>query len=172
MRVQIYYSILVLAIVGAGAVFTGSNPAYTKMELAHHFKASQSRFLVSEPEIVSPLLAAAKEMGIPESNVRIFNVLGQGVPIGMQSWETLFQAGEADWVRFDDLKTSQETTACRLFSSGTTGLPKAATVTHHNMVAQQNLVFEVKPRPYRVALSLSFPLSTATCPRPESLNSN
>lgn len=123
------------------------------MELEHHFKASESRFLISEPEIVSPLLAAAKDLGIPESNVRVFNALGQDVPPGMQSWETLFQAGEADWLRFDDLERSRETTAARLFSSGTTGLPKAATITHRNMVAQQHLVYEVRRRSYRVSIS-------------------
>lgn len=142
-----------LAIVGAGAIFTGSNPAYTKSELEHHIRASDSRFLISEPEIVSPLLAAAKEVGIPDSNVRIFNVFGQDVPPGMQSWKTLLEEGESDWLRFDDLKSSQETTAARLFSSGTTGLPKAVTITHHNMAAQQVLVFESKPRPYRVSFS-------------------
>lgn len=143
-----------LAIVGAGAIFTGTNPAYTKSELEHHIRASDSRFFISEPEIVSPLLSATKAVGIPDSHVRIFNVLGQDVPTGMQSWKTLLEEGEADWLRFDDLKSSQETTAARLFSSGTTGLPKAVTITHHNMAAQQYLVFESKKRPFRVSFLL------------------
>lgn len=59
--------------------------------------------------------------------------------------------GEEDWVRFNDLKTAEETTAARLFSSGTTGLPKACKISHYNLIAQHELVFEVHPRPYRVS---------------------
>lgn len=58
--------------------------------------------------------------------------------------------GEEDWLRFDDLKTAQETTAAMLFSSGTTGLPKAVAISHHNLVAQNELVFEIRAKPYRV----------------------
>lgn len=148
---QIYYSMLVLAIVGAGGIFTGTNPSYTPMELEHHFKASEARFLISEPEIVGSLKTAAQGVGIPESNILIFNSLGQNVLSGFRSWDELLKAGEQDWVRFDDLKTTKETTAARLFSSGTTGLPKAVTITHYNMVAQHELVFDVHPRPYRVS---------------------
>ncbi|OJJ55470.1 hypothetical protein ASPSYDRAFT_48673 [Aspergillus sydowii CBS 593.65] len=49
---------LVLAIVGAGGVYTGTNPAYTTVELTHHFKASQTRFMIAEPELLGPLSAA------------------------------------------------------------------------------------------------------------------
>lgn len=125
------------------------------MELEHHFKASQAKFLISEPDILGSLEAAAKGVGIPGSNIRVFNALGQTVPSGMRSWEDLLNAGEKDWVRFDDLKSAQETTAARLFSSGTTGLPKAVTITHYNMTAQHELVYEVHPRPYRVSISTS-----------------
>lgn len=141
-----------LAIVGAGGVFTGTNPAYTEMELHHHFKASQTRFLISEPEILGPLMAAAKNTNIPEDNIRVFNVSGQAIPPGMRAWDDLLNAGEKDWVRFDDLESVQKTTAARLFSSGTTGLPKATIITHYNMIAQHELVYEVHPRPHQVCL--------------------
>lgn len=52
------------------------------------------------------------------------------------------QQGEKDWVRFDDEKTAKSTTAARLFSSGTTGLPKAAILSHFNFIAQHTLVHE------------------------------
>ncbi|BCR90211.1 uncharacterized protein ACHE_60097A [Aspergillus chevalieri] len=40
---DIYYSMLVLAIVGAGGIFTGTNPSYTPMELEHPFKESYDK---------------------------------------------------------------------------------------------------------------------------------
>lgn len=67
--------------------------------------------------------------------------------------------GEEDWVRFDDLKTAQTTTAARLFSSGTTGLPKAVAITHYNLIAQHELVLGANPRPYPVRFTLPDPSS-------------
>ncbi|KAL4894993.1 AMP-binding enzyme [Aspergillus ambiguus] len=156
---DIYYCMLVLAIVGAGGVYTGTNPSYTTMELAHHFKASQTRFVIGEPEILGPLGGALEEAKIPETNLRIFNTQAdQKVPAGMRSWTDLLAAGEEDWVRFDDMKTSSETTAARLFSSGTTGLPKAVSITHRNLIAQHHLVFEIHPRPHPVSRIVAIPI--------------
>jgi acyl-CoA synthetase (AMP-forming)/AMP-acid ligase II len=140
----------VLAIIGAGGIFTGSNPAYTPHELAHHIKASESRFLISEPEILDPLLRAAGETGIPDRHVWVFDNLNQPIPAKRQSWKELLSFGEEDWVRFDDIETAQSTTAARLFSSGTTGLPKAVKITHYNLIAQHELVLGVNTRPYPV----------------------
>ncbi|KAL2861201.1 acyl--CoA ligase [Aspergillus lucknowensis] len=155
---DIYYSMLVLAIVGCGGVYTGTNPAYTSHEVAHHFRASETRFVLSEPEILQPILTAAKEVGIPEAHIRIFDTQGQPLPPGRVSWNELFNSGEEDWIAFDDLERAKTTPAARLFSSGTTGLPKAVTNTHHNMVAQQELAFEVHPRPYEVTRIIPIPL--------------
>lgn len=151
MQHQINYSILVLAIIGAGGVFTGSNPSYTPAELAHHIQASESKFLISEPEILDPLLRAAKQVGVTDQNVWIFDNLGQSVPAGRKSFKTLMEYGEKDWVRFNDLDAVQTTAAARLFSSGTTGLPKAVTITHYNFIAEHELVLGVNPRPYPVS---------------------
>lgn len=139
-----------MAIIGAGGVFTGSNPAYTPHELAHHIRASESKFLVSEPEVLQSLLGAAEQTGVPTQNVWVFDNMGQSIPDGMKSWKELMKFGQEDWVRFDDLKIAQMTTAARLFSSGTTGLPKAVTITHYNLIAQHELVLGANPRPYPV----------------------
>ncbi|KAJ0422950.1 hypothetical protein BJY00DRAFT_62817 [Aspergillus carlsbadensis] len=156
---DIYYCMLVLAIVGCGGVFTGTNPAYTPHEIAHHFRASETRFVISEPEILSPILAAAKEVDIPESHIRIFDTMtSQTIPPGRVSWKELFNHGEADWVSFDDLEKAQSTAAARLFSSGTTGLPKAATNTHRNLVAEQEVVYGVNPRGYEASRLIAIPL--------------
>ncbi|KAJ5115502.1 hypothetical protein NUU61_001261 [Penicillium alfredii] len=159
---DINYSILVLAIIGAGGVFTGSNPSYTPHELAHHIKASQSKFLISEPEILESLQRAAEQTGIPAQNVWVFDNLDQSVPSGMRSWKQLLEFGEEDWVRFDDLKTAQETTAARLFSSGTTGLPKAVTITHYNLIGQHELTLGINPRPYEISRVIAVPVFHAS----------
>jgi acyl-coenzyme A synthetase/AMP-(fatty) acid ligase len=62
--------------------------------------------------------------------------------------------GECDWERWDDEERSKETVAARLFSSGTTGLPKAVEMTHYNFIAQHTMVLEWKPRDYEVSCLL------------------
>lgn len=97
------------------------------------------------------MLKAADTCNIPEKNIFIFDVLGQQIPSGFKSWEYLLQHGERDWVRFDDKEISQTTTAARMFSSGTTGLPKAAIISHYNFVAEHTLAIEIhEPKPFIV----------------------
>jgi acyl-CoA synthetase (AMP-forming)/AMP-acid ligase II len=160
---QIYYSILFLGIIAAGGIFAGTNPSYTQFELIHHIKTAKTKFFITEPEMLQNALAAAKESGIPESRVWIFDVLGDSLPAGFKSWKELLNHGEKDWVRFDDEKTSRNTAAARLFSSGTTGLPKAASLSHYNLVAQHTLVHEADPRPWKVKRLLALPMFHAAC---------
>jgi acyl-CoA synthetase (AMP-forming)/AMP-acid ligase II len=141
-----------LAIIGAGGVFTGTNPSYTAAELSHHMKTSRSKFLISEPEILAPVVIAAKENAISDSNIWVFDTQEQKLPEGRRSWKDLFNHGEQDWVRFDDRNVSQKVHAARLFSSGTTGLPKAVAITHLNLIAQHEMTECAHSRPYDVSL--------------------
>ena len=141
---DIYYPMLGLSIIGTGAIFAGTNPAYTKLELAHHIRITQAKWVFSEPELLPNLLEAMKDIGLTEADMkermRVLNWLPtQNVPAGFKSWKSLFKHGEQDWVRFDDLKTCKTTTALRATSSGTTGLPKATVNTHYNLIAQHEL---------------------------------
>ncbi|KAF2817521.1 acetyl-CoA synthetase-like protein [Mytilinidion resinicola] len=160
---DLYYPILVQGIIAAGGVYTGTNPGYTPHELAHHIKVSKAKFVVVEPELLPPILAA--EHSIPKSNIFIFDTLGQPIPDGFKPWNWLLEQGEHDWVRFNDLKTAKKTLAMLLFSSGTTGLPKAVMLSHYNLVAQSEGIFEFKSRPWEVKRLLALPFfHAATAP--------
>ena len=136
--------------IGAGGIFAGTNPAYTPFELAHHVRTAAVRYIITEPEMLGAITQAADECGIPRSNILIFNVLGQKVPEGFKSWETLLGCGEEDWLRFDDFETAKTTQAARLFSSGTTGLPKATMTSHYNLIAEHEMIFTDDKREYRI----------------------
>ncbi|KAK0118804.1 hypothetical protein ONS95_007684 [Cadophora gregata] len=160
---DIYYPILFLGIIAAGGIFAGTNPSYTQFELEHHIKTAKTAFFITEPEMLENAVAAAKKCGIPESKVWIFDVLEQPVPKEYRSWKELLRHGQKDWVRFDDEKTSKETTAARLFSSGTTGLPKAAVLSHYNFIAQHTLVHEINRKAWRPIRLLCLPMFHAAC---------
>lgn len=141
---------LVLGIIAAGGVFTGTNPSYTPFELSHHLKTSRAKFIIAEPELLDSMLAAAKECKVADSNIWVFDVHGQTMPPGRRPWGDLLQHGEAEWMRFDDQARSMRTPAALLFSSGTTGLPKAAILSHYNLVAQHTLAIEPNAPSYKV----------------------
>jgi len=155
---DIMYSMLFLATIGAGGIFAGTNPGYTPYELVHHIRTADVKYLISEPEMLQPILAAAEECNIPKSNILIFNVNGQPVPQEFRSWDILLDQGEADWLRFDNLETARDTEAARLFSSGTTGLPKAAMISHYNLVAQHTICWGVDRKDYDVRRMFCLPM--------------
>ena len=134
---QIHYPMAFLGIVAAGAVFAGLNPSYTTFELAHAIRTADITHLLVEPEFLPKAVRAAKECSIPESHIFAFDTLGQTIPrdLRARSWNVLqVQGEEMDWDVFDDRRRSQETIVARLFSSGTTGLPKALNVSTWNLV--------------------------------------
>lgn len=74
---------------------------------------------------------------MPSSNIFAFDVLGNqvGNDYNVLSWNVLHRGhDEVDWERFDDATRSAETIVARLFSSGTTGLPKAMDLSVRNFV--------------------------------------
>lgn len=128
------YPIVFLGGVGAGGVFSGTNPAYKPYEVKHHIRTAKVRFFIVEPELLESVLPSARECGIGDERVFIFNVRGQRVPEGspFRSWEWLLEQGEEDWVRITDKETLENTEVARLTTSGTTGLPKMARQSHYN----------------------------------------
>lgn len=158
---QIYYSMAFLGIVAAGGVFAGTNPSHTVYELAHSWKVAEAQALIVEPELLPNALKAAKEIGLSLNRIFIFdhhtpidspNTASENGWSGLKSWRELMKHGESDWERWDDEKRCKETTAARLFSSGTTGMPKAVEMTHHNFVSQHTMVIEYKPKDYEVRI--------------------
>lgn len=155
---QIEYCIFFLGVIAAGGIFAGTNPAYTAYELAHAVKTADIKFFVVQPDLLHNVLKAAEQVGLPQSNIFVFNVHEEAVPSNLRSWTWLQSHGEADWELFDDEERCKSTVAARLFSSGTTGLPKALEITHHNFIAQHTLTQEHKPRPFPIRRIVSNPM--------------
>jgi len=152
-------------VVAAGGVFAATNVSYKPFELAHHIKTAKAKFVLAAPEYADPVLQVADECGLNKSDIIMFNSYDQAAPNGHTKWSDLLKHGEEDWVRFDDEKTCEKTVAALLFSSGTTGLPKAVMLSHKNFISQHTLVFEHRGNPWEATRLFPLPLfHAATAP--------
>lgn len=131
-------------------------------------KLCKTKMVIVERDLAKNVLEAAKQAGIPRERVLVFD---HGSPAsaskdidGLKSWRTLFDHGEADWVRYRGDKV-KKAIAAFLSTSGTTGLPKAGMVTHYNLIAQKTAVFDAKPRRWEIRRVIGSPaFHAATVP--------
>lgn len=141
---SIDYPLIYLAAIGAGGKFVGSNTAYKPTELKHLFDKARVRWLIvqkSEVEKVLPVAleadidikrAFALDVTIPFCEAEPINV----APAHLKCWTELLQYGEQEWLHFDDENLARTTPAVLLSTSGTTGLPKMAVMSHYAIVTQ------------------------------------
>ncbi|KAK3676144.1 hypothetical protein LTR78_003894 [Recurvomyces mirabilis] len=155
---HILYPLVFMGVVAAGGVFAATNPAYTPYEMVHALKIAKVKFVIAQLDLVKSLEKAMQDVGMSKDKVVVFNPDGEAAPDGYKVWSDLISHGEKDWNRFDDLQTAKHTEAARLFSSGTTGLPKAASLSHYNLVAQHTLVYESIDRPWRAKRLIALPM--------------
>jgi acyl-CoA synthetase (AMP-forming)/AMP-acid ligase II len=146
---QIYYPLLFLAVIGAGAVFVGSNPGYKEIELTSLLETSKASLVITAPDLLPTVQTVTKKLRISDSRVLVF-AEALDTPDGFRSWFELFQHGEDDWIQFDNEKTARETPACLVTTSGTTGLPKMAVLSHHAWVALNCVIDDPNPKPYQI----------------------
>jgi len=135
----------------AGLILVNVNPAYRLSELAYTLEKVGCSALIAEPAFkTSNYLAMLREL-IPELDrcgpgllqsqrfpaLRCLITLGDAPEPGFMRYADVLAAGDAEAraalsaleerLQFDDPINIQ-------FTSGTTGLPKAATLTHHNIL--------------------------------------
>ena len=140
----------VLAVIGAGGVFTGTNPAYTQTELSRHLRETKARFLISDPNLLSKMGPAVVECGLSPSKIFILDGEDHTVLSQYRSWKELLNFGKADWVTFTEPDQAHDTTAALMSTSGTSGLPKAAMISHASMITQTVMLDDMKQKPYQV----------------------
>lgn len=94
-------------------------------------------------------IQAAASCGFSKSRILAFDV-NDPIPIdaGVNSWRTLFGYGLGD---FDECRDPDNTVAAYQSSSGTSGLPKAAMISHSYLASQATLRMS-SGVPYEVGL--------------------
>lgn len=146
-----------MAVIGAGGVFLGSNPGYKEFELTGLFESSNPVLVISAPELLPTVQKVAKQLSIPDSNLLVFDAVESTSSTDIKSWQELFAHGEEDWYQFNSVETAKDTSACLVTTSGTTGMPKLAVLSHYSWVAFNSVVDDPVPKPYDIRRYMSLP---------------
>lgn len=134
-RNDIYYSILALGVAAVGGVFIGLPPQSTTAELERYIVTCGATWIFTEAEFRKTVLDAASRVDIPESRVLDFDVQASYRDnTGSATFSSLL-AMEADGM-FGLPSISGTQSCCRVLTSGTTGWPKAADISHQAVIAR------------------------------------
>ncbi|GES66293.1 AMP-binding enzyme [Aspergillus terreus] len=152
----IWYPVAMLSAVRAGGVISGASPAYNVQEMTYALKIAQAKYLMTVPSSMEVAIPAAQNAGIPQE--RIFLLDGQKE--GYTSVQELIQIGksyadaQAESFKLSPGQTNREVCGFLSFSSGTTGLPKAVMISHHNVIAQCMQVQQVTAPDHKRSLAV------------------
>jgi fatty-acyl-CoA synthase len=119
----------VLAILRIGAVYVPLNPRLTASEMAGLISDSEPRLLITQAKFVNRLPAI---LGDADD---VLAVVTDSMPPGSGERAILWPAPDADSSPFNIMDFDDDTAAGIFYTSGTTGLPKGAIITHANIRA-------------------------------------
>ncbi|OCT47273.1 4-coumarate--CoA ligase 2 [Cladophialophora carrionii] len=153
----VWYPCAMFGVLRAGGVISGASPAYNVEEMTYALKTAEAKFLFTVPSSMQIAAAAAKNAGIPQSNVFLlegtlegFTTMSQLLELGRKHGDN----GQIEQFRLPYGKKNKDVCGFLSFSSGTTGLPKAVMIAHSNVIAQCLQIRQISPDTLRRILAV------------------
>lgn len=125
------YAIIVLGALRIGAIIVPINPVYTEKEAQHMLKYTSAKVLFVQDSIYNKYPKIREGTDLTDLIVASYSKLVQENNKLYWSFEELL----LKWGPAPICKLSPEDVAFYLFTGGTTGIPKAAIITHENVVS-------------------------------------
>ncbi|MEN3535976.1 long-chain fatty acid--CoA ligase [Microbispora sp. ZYX-F-249] len=155
-----YFPFVYYGILKAGATVVPLNVLLQTREIAYHLNDSDAKaFFCFEGSPELPLGERGRG-GFAETEVTEHFFVLPATPFATESelGETLWAALDGVSGEFETVQTSAEDTAVILYTSGTTGQPKGAELTHQNMVMNAIVSDEMFPRQAQNTYLVTLPL--------------
>jgi acyl-CoA synthetase (AMP-forming)/AMP-acid ligase II len=94
---------------------------------------TNAKYIFTASDTIDTAVAAAEKCNILQENIFVLHFHEEEVPNGYKSWRSLLKHGTRNWL---SVNNPADTTAVHASTSGTSGLPKAAVLSHAYMTFQ------------------------------------
>jgi malonyl-CoA/methylmalonyl-CoA synthetase len=121
---------LYLGCLRAGFIYLPLNTGYAPRELEHFFRDAEPRVVVCRPQDLQVVAAVAGQCGVPA--LTTLGDAGDGELLGH----------DAPGDEFETIRSRGDDIAAILYTSGTTGKPKGAALSHHNLSSNAKTLHE------------------------------